>query len=111
MIYTHSHIDHFGGVRGMLSDEDVSERRRTSHRSRGFMSHAIEENVYAGTAMARRAAYMYGAALEKGPAGQIGAGLGQTVPTGTTTLIAPTVEITHTGQELVIDGVAHCSSR
>ncbi len=55
--------------------------------------------------MTRRAAYMYGAALEKGPDGQIGAGLGQTTSTGTVTLIAPTVDITHTGQTLVVDGV------
>lgn len=56
--------------------------------------------------MARRAGYMYGAVVEKGPAGQIGAGLGQTTPTnGQTTLIAPTMDITHTGQEIEIDGV------
>jgi alkyl sulfatase BDS1-like metallo-beta-lactamase superfamily hydrolase len=69
------------------------------------MEHAIIENVFAGTAMTRRAGYMYGAALEKGPAGQIGAGLGQTTSTGETTLIVPTVDITTTGQELTIDGV------
>lgn len=54
----------------------------------GLMEHAIAENVFAGTAMARRAGYMYGAALEKGPTGQIGAGLGQTTSTGEATLIA-----------------------
>ncbi len=105
MIYTHSHIDHFGGVKGMLSEEEVAERQIPVIAPEGFMSHAIEENVFAGTAMARRAAYMYGAALEKGPAGQIGAGLGQTVPTGVPTLIPPNFDITFTGQELTIDGV------
>jgi hypothetical protein len=72
------------------------------------MQHAVAENVFAGTAMARRAGYMYGAAVEKGPAGQIGAGLGQTTSTGETSLIAPTFDITHTGQELTVDGGAHC---
>ena len=56
----------------------------------GFLEHAVSENVYAGTAMARRAAYMYGAALARGRAGQVGAGLGQTTSTGTMSLIAPT---------------------
>ncbi len=105
MIYTHSHIDHFGGVKGILSDADATDRGVPVIAPEGFMAHAVEENVFAGTAMARRAAYMYGAALEKGPQGQIGAGLGQTVPTGMPTLIPPTVDITHTGQELTIDGV------
>lgn len=71
----------------------------------GFTSHAVAENVYAGTAMARRAGYMYGAALERGPQGQVGAGLGQTTSTGTVTLIAPTVEISTTGEELTVDGI------
>lgn len=103
MIYTHSHIDHFGGVKGILSEDDATEIPIVA--PEGFMEHAIAENVFTGTAMARRAAYMYGAALDKGPAGQIGAGLGQTVPTGEATLIPPTVSITSTGQELTIDGV------
>ena len=105
MIYTHSHIDHFGGVKGMLSEEEVAERQIPVIAPEGFMGHAIEENVFAGTAMARRAAYMYGAALDKGPSGQIGAGLGQTVPTGVPTLIPPNLDITFSGQELTIDGV------
>jgi len=71
----------------------------------GFMEAAVSENVFAGTAMARRAGYMYGAALPKGPDGQIGSGLGQTTSTGEPTLIAPTVDIAHTGEEVVIDGV------
>ena len=103
MIYTHSHIDHFGGVKGIISEDDAAEVPVIA--PEGFLDHAISENVFAGTAMARRAAYMYGAALEKSPTGQIGAGLGQTLPTGTTTLIPPTVDITTTGQELTLDGV------
>ncbi len=71
----------------------------------GFMEEAIAENVFAGTAMGRRSDFMYGAALPKGPEGQIGCGLGQTTSTGEPTLIPPTIDITTTGQELTIDGV------
>jgi alkyl sulfatase BDS1-like metallo-beta-lactamase superfamily hydrolase len=105
MIYTHSHLDHFGGVKGIISQDDVDAGRTVVIAPEGFLEAAIAENVFAGTAMARRAGYMYGAALPKGPAGQIGTGLGQTTSTGAVTLIRPTVDITHTGQELTIDGV------
>ena len=71
----------------------------------GFMAHAVSENIFAGTAMTRRAGYMYGAGIERGPAGQIGAGLGQTTSTGTVGLIPPTVDVEHTGQELTFDGL------
>lgn len=74
-------------------------------RREGFLEPAVSENVYTGTAMARRVAYMYGAALSQAPDGQIGAGLGQTVSTGTVTLIAPNLDIKETGQTLRIDGV------
>ena len=70
-----------------------------------FMEHAVEENVYAGGAMNRRAVYMYGAELDKTPGGQIGAGLGMTTSTGTVSLIPPTVDITHTGQQETVEGV------
>jgi alkyl sulfatase BDS1-like metallo-beta-lactamase superfamily hydrolase len=99
VIYTHSHVDHFGGVLG-VTDGDVPILA-----PQGFLDHAVSENVYAGTAMSRRSIYMYGAALEKGPAGQIGCGLGMTTSTGTIGLLAPTVDITHTGQEETLDGV------
>src|SRR5690606_35058241 len=71
----------------------------------GFLQHAVAENVYAGAAMARRAVFMYGSMLPKAPDGQIGAGLGMTTSTGTVSLVPPTVDITHTGQEEVLDGV------
>ena len=103
MVYTHSHIDHFGGVKGVISVEEAADIPIIA--PAGLIEHAISENVFAGTAMARRASYMYGAALDKGPTGQIGAGLGQTLPTGETTLIPPTVDVTSTGQELTVDGV------
>jgi alkyl sulfatase BDS1-like metallo-beta-lactamase superfamily hydrolase len=105
VIYTHSHIDHFGGVKGVTTQEDVDAGRVPVLAPEGFVEHAVAENVYAGTAMARRAGYMYGAALARGPRGQVGAGLGQTTSVGTVTLIAPTVDITTTGQEEVVDGV------
>ncbi|WP_141015478.1 alkyl/aryl-sulfatase [Nocardioides sambongensis] len=105
VIYTHSHVDHFGGVRGVVSQEDVDAGTVPVLAPEGFVEHAVSENVFAGTAMGRRAGYMYGAALERGVHGGVGAGLGQTTSTGTVTLIAPTVEITTTGQEEVVDGV------
>lgn len=101
VIYTHSHGDHFGGVRGVVPDgADIPIIAPA-----GFLEHAVSENVYAGTAMTRRAVYMYGAELERGPAGQIGTGLGITTSTGTISLIPPTLNITRTGQEEVVDGV------
>ncbi|MFZ4585035.1 MAG: alkyl/aryl-sulfatase [Acidimicrobiia bacterium] len=105
MIYTHSHVDHFGGVKGIITDDDVRSGRVQVIAPAGFMDAAVSENVFAGPAMTRRAGYMYGAALPKGPTGQIGSGLGQTTSTGEPTLIAPTVDVTATGQELVVDGV------
>jgi alkyl sulfatase BDS1-like metallo-beta-lactamase superfamily hydrolase len=105
VIYSHSHIDHFGGVKGVTTQEDVDAGRVPVLAPEGFVEHAIAENVYAGTAMGRRAGYMYGAALARGPQGGVGAGLGQTTSTGTVSLIVPTVEITTTGQEETVDGV------
>jgi alkyl sulfatase BDS1-like metallo-beta-lactamase superfamily hydrolase len=105
LLYTHSHADHFGGVRGVLSAEEIEAGRVPILAPEGFTEHAISENVYAGTAMGRRAAYMYGAALDRGPRGQVGAGLGQTVSTGALGLVPPTVAITATGQEETVDGI------
>jgi len=101
MIYTHSHVDHFGGVRGLIDDEaDIPIVAPA-----GFLHHAVSENVYAGPAMLRRAAYMYGRHLPRGPEGQMGFGLGLATSTGTVSLIAPNLDITHSGQEEVLDGV------
>jgi len=99
VIYSHSHVDHFGGVRGVVTG-DVPILAPA-----GFMEHAVAENVYAGGAMNRRALFMYGAVLDKAPDGQIGAGLGMTNSTGTISLIPPTADITHTGQQETVDGV------
>ena len=105
LLYTHSHVDHFGGARGVVDAADVTSGRVPVLAPHGFLGHAVSENVYAGGAMTRRATYMYGALLPKGPAGQVGAGLGQTTSTGTVTLIPPTVDITRTGQEETVDGI------
>lgn len=105
VVYNHSHVDHFGGVRGVVSEDDVSSGRVPIIAPVGFLEHAISENVFAGTAMARRAAYMYGAMLDRDPRGQVGCGLGMTTSLGRVSLLAPTLEITETGQEEVVDGV------
>ncbi|WP_350348285.1 alkyl sulfatase dimerization domain-containing protein [Agromyces sp. G08B096] len=105
LIYTHSHVDHFGGAKGVTTQEDVDTGRVPVLAPDGFLEHAIAENVYAGTAMARRAGYMYGAALPRNARGGVGAGLGQTTSTGTVTLIPPTDLIRETGEERTIDGV------
>jgi alkyl sulfatase BDS1-like metallo-beta-lactamase superfamily hydrolase len=105
LIYTHSHIDHFGGAKGVVDVADVESGRVPVLAPEGFLEHAVSENVYAGPAMARRASYMYGALLEKGPAGQVSAGLGMTTSTGSITLIPPTRDIVRTGEEHTLDGV------
>jgi len=105
VIFTHSHLDHFGGVLGIVSAEEVDDGRVEVVAPAGFIEHSISENVYAGTAMARRAGYMYGAALDRGPSGQVGAGLGLTLSTGETTLLVPTIDVAETGERLTFDGV------
>ncbi|MBX7431061.1 MBL fold metallo-hydrolase [Mycobacterium sp. Y57] len=105
VIYTHSHVDHFGGVLGVTSQEDVDAGNVVVLAPEHFTEHAVQENVYAGTAMGRRAGYMYGAVLERGPKGQVGCGLGQTPSTGEVALIVPTVDIRETGEKHTIDGV------
>ncbi|MBQ0927488.1 alkyl/aryl-sulfatase [Saccharopolyspora endophytica] len=104
VLYTHSHADHFGGVRGVVTEAELAAGIPVLA-PRGFLAHAVSENVYAGTAMARRAAYMYGAALAKGPQGQIGAGLGPTTSTGALGMVPPTHDIAETGQSETVDGI------
>ncbi len=105
VIHTHSHIDHFGGVLGIVSQDEVDAGDVQIIAPEGFVEHAVAENVYAGTAMGRRAGYMYGAVLARGPKGQVGAGLGQTTSTGEATMIVPTLHIRETGETHAIDGV------
>jgi len=105
IVYTHSHVDHFGGARGLFPTGEEVDPELPALAPEGFVAEAVGENVFCGPAMARRAAYMYGAALEAGPQGQIGAGLGLSTSTGSITLVTPNLEITETGQEETVDGV------
>ena len=106
VIYTHSHIDHFAGVRGIVDEADVAAGRVQILAPEGFLRAAVSENVIAGNVMTRRASYMYGTLLPKGPRGHVDAGLGKGVPLlATAGLIAPTEEIRTTGSERTIDGV------
>ncbi|MCC3777352.1 alkyl/aryl-sulfatase [Streptomyces sp. UNOB3_S3] len=98
IIYTHSHVDHFGGVRGLFHDQNGEvDTDIPIIAPDGFLEHAVSENVYAGPAMSRRSEYMYAAKLDKGPHGQVGAGLGLTVSTGEVTLVPPNVNIGGSG--------------
>lgn len=105
VIYTHSHVDHFGGVLGVTSRADVDAGAVAVLAPEGFIEHAVSENVYAGPAMTRRATYMYGTLLPRGPMGQVGCGLGQAPSTGEVAVIVPTVDIKATGETHTIDGV------
>ncbi|MFQ2110642.1 alkyl/aryl-sulfatase [Aeromonas rivipollensis] len=107
VIYTHSHVDHYGGVKGIVSEEDVKSGKVKVYAPEGFMEAAVAENIMAGNAMSRRASYMYGNLLPPDAKGQVGAGLGTTTSAGTVTLIAPTNYITKTGQKESIDGLTY----
>ncbi|WP_442870788.1 alkyl/aryl-sulfatase [Citrobacter sp. Igbk 17] len=107
VIYTHSHVDHYGGVRGVVDEADVKSGKVKVYAPAGFMKEAVSENIMAGNAMSRRASYMYGNLLKPDAKGQVGAGLGTTTSAGTVTLIEPTNYITHTGQKEVIDGLTY----
>ena len=105
VVYSHSHVDHYGGVRGIVDEKDVKAKKVKIIAPEHFSEHAISENVIAGNVMSRRAIYMYGAMLPRNAQGGVNGGLGQTTSTGTATLILPTDIIKKTGQEMTIDGV------
>jgi alkyl sulfatase BDS1-like metallo-beta-lactamase superfamily hydrolase len=107
VIYTHSHVDHYGGVRGVVDEADVTSGKVKIFAPEGFLEAAVAENVMAGNAMSRRASYMYGNLLPPDAKGQIGAGLGTTTSAGTVTLILPTDIIRKTGEKRVIDGLTY----
>jgi alkyl sulfatase BDS1-like metallo-beta-lactamase superfamily hydrolase len=91
VIYSHTHVDHFGGVRGVIDEADVKAGKVKVFAPVGFMEHVMSENVFAGTAMSRRAQYQFGSLLFRGEKGQVDAGLGKSSPSGgTVTLIPPT---------------------
>ena len=117
VLISHSHVDHFGGVKAFVSDETAADRSLSIEEQiasgkipvivpQGFTKASMEENLYAGTAMSRRAMYQYGPMLEKSPEGvlAIGIGMGQ-ARRGTSSFIRPTWEIRETGETVVIDGV------
>lgn len=105
VIYTHSHVDHFGGVRGIVEEADVRSGNVPIYAPAGFLDHAVSENVIAGNAMARRASYMFGSGLPSGPQGHVGTGIGPRGAGGSITLIAPTHEVKATGETATLDGV------
>jgi len=105
VIYSHSHVDHYGGVRGVVSEDDVKSGKVKIYAPAGFLDHAVAENVMAGNAMSRRASYMYGNLLPQEPKGQVGAGLGVTTSFGTVTLIPPTDVIEKNGEKHNIAGL------
>jgi alkyl sulfatase BDS1-like metallo-beta-lactamase superfamily hydrolase len=105
VIYSHPHVDHYQGVNGVVTDQEVASGDVDIIAPEGFMEHAVSENVYAGTAMQRRALYMYGNPLPRDEKGLVDDGLGKYPAPGMASLIAPTIDITETGQTMTIDGV------
>ena len=105
VVYSHSHGDHWGGVRGVIDEADVRAGKVQVIAPRDFMQHTISENIYAGNAMNRRLFYQYGILLPASPFGHAGQGLAQNVATGNVTLIAPTHVVEKDIEELTVDGV------
>jgi alkyl sulfatase BDS1-like metallo-beta-lactamase superfamily hydrolase len=105
VVHTHGHIDHFGGVKGVIDEADVRAGRVPVVAPAGFYEHAVSENVSAGVAMSRRSGFMFGGRLPKGAFGHVMNGSCAAVATGRKTLIRPTHEVHRTGEELVLDGV------
>lgn len=107
VIYTHSHVDHYGGVRGVVDEKDVKAGKVKIIAPEGFVEEAVSENVFAGNHMSRRATFMYGNLIPKGPQGTLGTGLGLGTSPGTVTLIEPTDTITKDGQKIELDGFTY----
>ena len=116
VIISHSHMDHYGGIKGLMAAEDAADKSLPIKEQlssdgipiivpEGFTEHSVSENVYAGKAMSRRANYQYGVLLEPGVTGKLAMGIGIGQSTGSVSFIAPTYEITQTGETITIDGV------
>jgi alkyl sulfatase BDS1-like metallo-beta-lactamase superfamily hydrolase len=105
VVYSHSHIDHFGGVRGVIDEADVKAGKAQVIAPVGFMEHAVAENVYSGNAWVRRAHYQYGLLMPRSPFGHVDQAIGKAGSSGATGLIAPTRIIDKDIEELTVDGV------
>lgn len=105
ILFTHSHIDHFGGVHGILSPQELKEQNVQLIAPEGFMEEATSENIIAGMAMGRRANYMYGKQLPRSTIGHVGSGLGKSPAFGTFTIVPPNDLVKKTGEQRIIDGV------
>ena len=105
VVYSHSHVDHFGGVLGVVTEDDVKRGEVQILAPVGFLKHAIAENVYTGTAMTRRAVYQYGLLLPRSPFGHVDQSIGKNTAAGRVGLIEPSRTITEPIEELVLDGV------
>lgn len=105
LILTHTHADHWGGTKGVVSVDDVRSGKVPLIAPDQFMEHAVSENVIAGNAMIRRVQYQFGPFLPKGPKGHVDCGLGKQMGTGTLSLIEPNDLIKTTGEKRIIDGV------
>ncbi|MBN9569329.1 MAG: MBL fold metallo-hydrolase [Alphaproteobacteria bacterium] len=105
VIYSHSHVDHYGGVGGVTNAADVAAGKVKVIAPEGFLEHAVSENIIAGPAMLRRARFQFGLTLPRGAEGEMTSGLGPCPSLGSLSLIAPTDLITGTGQEMVIGDV------
>ena len=105
VVYSHSHVDHFGGVRGVVDEKDVQSGKVPIIAPEHFLEAAVSENVFSGNAMSRRVQYQYGVLLDRSPFGHVDQSIGKNVANGDTGLIAPTRLITKDFEELTIDGV------
>ena len=105
IIFTHSHIDHFGGALGVISAQEAAERQIPIIAPKGFMAEATSENIIAGIAMGRRAAYQFGRHLPASERAYVDTGLGKAVAFGQFSILRPNLEVNRTPQEMVIDGV------
>jgi alkyl sulfatase BDS1-like metallo-beta-lactamase superfamily hydrolase len=105
VVYSHSHADHFGGVRGVVDEADVRSGKVKIIAPVGFMDHAVAENVYAGNAMTRRLFYQYGVLLPRSPFGHVDQSIGKNTAAGNLGLIPPNVIVEKDFEEITVDGV------
>ncbi|MBB2497084.1 alkyl/aryl-sulfatase [Aquipseudomonas ullengensis] len=104
--YSHSHADHFGGVRGVVDEADVKAGKVKIFAPSGFMEHVVAENVFAGSAMSRRAQFQFGSLLPRGEQGQVDTGMGKTIAVnGGVSVIAPTDLISNPYETHTVSGI------